>query len=451
VKPEQRLYTVTLDCAQIAAATPTAASGDPLPSWNDGPTKTAILKFVADVTHEGGESYVPPKERIAVTDNDGTLWTEQPIPAQAAFVFARVLQMAPEHPDWATTPPYQYVLQKDAKALASLGEEDIAKLVATTHAGMTEDAFMVIAKTFLQNARHPRFNVRYTETVYQPMLELLALLRANGFSTYIVSGGGAQFMRAFAEEVYGIPPENVIGSSLQYELQLTPEGGSVLVRLPEMVAFNDKGMKPANIQRHIGRRPILAIGNSDGDLAMFQYTGGANRPYLNLLVVHDDAEREYNILTNTDAVMTAAAQSPWLFVSMKKDFKTVFPSAKAATEQGEAAAPGEQASIANPASQNCVKQGGKVSIETRPDGGQFGVCLFEDNLQCEEWALLRGECPTGGVKVTGYATAAARFCAISGGQYAVTGDSGTDKEQGTCTLKSGTQCDAAAFFAGTCQ
>ena len=304
-----------------------AVPADPLPSWNPGPAKESILKFVADVTDPASPSYVPPAERIAVTDNDGTLWTEKPVPSQAAFAFARIAAMAPDHPEWTTTQPYRAVLEADSKALASLGMEDIEKLLFATHAGMTEEEFEATVAAFLDTAKHPRFGVPYTQTVYQPMLELLAFLRANDFRTFIVSGGGVEFMRVFSEEVYGIPRENVVGSSLQYKFQQTPEG-SVLVRQPELVSLDDREMKPVNIQLHIGRRPIMAIGNSDGDLAMFQYTASRKGPYLNLLVVHDDAEREYEVLAGTDAVMTAAAQSPWTFVSMKRDFKTVFPIGK---------------------------------------------------------------------------------------------------------------------------
>ena len=310
--------------AGAALTTPPATQADPLPSWNPGPAKESILKFVAEVTDPANSSYVPPAERIAVTDNDGTLWTEKPMPAQGLFVFASIAAMAPDHPEWKTTQPYQAVLEGDREALESLGMEDIEKLLFTTHAGMTEEEFEATAKAFLDTAKHPRFGVPFTQTVYQPMLELLALLRANDFKTFIVSGGGVEFMRVFSEEVYGIPREDVIGSSLQYKFQLTPEG-AVLVRQPELVSFDDREMKPANIQLHIGRRPIMAIGNSDGDLAMFQYTASRQGPYLNLLVVHDDAEREYEVLTGTDAIMAAAAQSPWVFASMKRDFKTVFP------------------------------------------------------------------------------------------------------------------------------
>jgi hypothetical protein len=303
---------------------PVTPESDPLPSWNDGPAKTTILKFVADVNDPAVASYVPPEERIAVCDNDGTLWTEKPILPQGAFVFARITEMAPEHPEWKTTQPFQAVLEKDAEALASLSEGDVAKLIAVTHARMTVDQFMEQVKAFLGTAKHPRFNMLYTQTVYQPMLELLALLRLNGFKTYIVSGGGTDFMRAFTEPVYGIPPENVIGSSLQYEFQMTSEG-PVLIRLPEIVTIDNEDGKPINIQRVIGRRPILACGNSDGDLAMFQYTGANKGPSQILLLVHDDAEREYDYLEGTDAVMAATAQSPWMFVSMKRDFARMFP------------------------------------------------------------------------------------------------------------------------------
>jgi hypothetical protein len=272
---------------------------------------------------------VAPADRIAVFDNDGTLWTEQPLPVQADFVFARIEQMAPEHPEWQTTQPYEAVLEHDIETLQNLSPERVEELTFTTHAGMTEEEFEAEAEAFLETAVHPRFGVPYTATVYQPMVELLAFLQANGFRTFIVSGGGVEFMRTFAEEVYGIPRENVVGSSLQYDFELTDDG-SVLLRQPELASFDNREMKPANIQLEIGRRPILAGGNSDGDLEMFQYTGGDEGPYLNLLIVHDDAEREYDYLTGAEEVMTAAAQSPWMFVSMKNDFKAIFPGAMVA-------------------------------------------------------------------------------------------------------------------------
>ena len=304
-------------------AAPQGAS-DPLPSWNEGPAKDTILKFVADVTDPAGASYVPPADRIAVFDNDGTLWTEKPVPVQAAFAVARVAQMAPDHPEWQTTQPYQAILEKDLEMLQSLGVEGVEELILGTHAGMTEEEFESMAGSFLATAKHPRFDVLYTETVYQPMLELLAFLQANSFKTFVVSGGGVEFMRVFSEEVYGIPREYVVGSSLQYEFQTTPDG-SVLIRQPELVSFNNEAAKPANIQLHIGRRPIVAVGNSDGDLEMLQYARAGQRPFLALLLHHDDAEREYDYLTGAEEAMAVAAQSSWVVVSMQRDFATIFP------------------------------------------------------------------------------------------------------------------------------
>jgi putative hemolysin len=417
-----------------AGATTPVAATDPLPSWNPGPAKNTILQFVTDVTDPAAPSYVPPAERIAVFDNDGTLWTEKPIIPQVAFLFQRIVELAPEHPEWQTTQPYQAVLEQDLETLQSLSEQQVEELIFATHAGMSAEAFAAEAKAFLDTARHPRFGVLYTETVYQPMLELLAFLRAHDFKTFVVSGGGIEFIRVYSEEVYAIPRDDIVGSSLQYEFQLTADG-SALIRQPEMDSVNVNEMKPINIQRHIGRRPILAAGNGDVDLEMLQYTGGDEGPYLNLVIVHDDAKREYDYTTGAEELMAAAAQSPWMLVSMKRDFKTIFPGATQS---------------ANPASVNCVEQGGTLSIEERGDGGQYGVCAFEDKRQCEEWALLRGDCPVGGVKVTGYATPAARYCAITGGAYTITGNSGADDEQGTCTLKDGARCDAWDYYNGTC-
>jgi phosphoglycolate phosphatase-like HAD superfamily hydrolase len=311
--------------ATLQDADGTAASAsDALPSWNEGAAKTTILEFVAAVTDPAGDSYVPPEERIAVFDNDGTLWTEKPIPAQAFFVNARIADMAPDHPEWQTTQPFQALLQHDMATLATMSKEQIMQLIAVTHAGMTVEEFDKLVKDWLETARHPRFNVPYTETVYQPMLELLDYLRANAFNIYIVSGGGVEFMRAFADPVYGIPPEKIIGSSLKYEFRMT-ENGPEIVRLAELASFNNEAEKPVNIQRVIGRRPILAVGNSDGDLAMFQYTSPSDGPSLALLVVHDDAEREYEYVDGAEEVRTAAVQSPWMYVSVKRDFATVFP------------------------------------------------------------------------------------------------------------------------------
>lgn len=300
------------------------AAADPLPSWNEGPAKSSILKFVAEVTNPSSANYVAPADRVAVFDNDGTLWTEKPIPAQGAFVFQRINELAPQHPEWKTTQPYEAVLEKDMKTLESLTPQQIEELVFATHAGMTETEFEQEAKAFLDTAKHPRFNVLYTQTIYQPMLELLAYLQQNGFKTFVVSGGGVEFMRAYSEQDLGIARDDMVGSMLDYKFQQT-EGGNDLYREAQLDTFDDNQVKPVNIQRHIGRRPIMAVGNSDGDLQMLQYAGGDKGPYLNLLIVHDDAQREYAYTSGTDKLMTAAAQSPWMFVSMKKDFKEIFP------------------------------------------------------------------------------------------------------------------------------
>jgi hypothetical protein len=316
-----------LAVALVAACVPVtapAAAADPLPSWNTGPAKDAILQFVADVTDPAGPSYVPPAERIAVFDNDGTLWTEKPLATQGLFVFRRILELAPAHPEWETTQPYASVLANDTAALQSLSPADVETLLFATHAGMREEAFEAAAKAFLDTAEHPRFGAPFTATVYQPMLELLAFLRANGFKTFIVSGGGVEFIRAYSEDIYGIARDDVIGSMLAYAFQSTADG-SMLVRQPEIDDVDLNALKPVNIQRHIGRRPILAAGNSDGDLEMFQYTGGDAGPFLNLVIVHDDAEREFDYRSGAETLMAAAAESPWTLVSMKQDFSTVFP------------------------------------------------------------------------------------------------------------------------------
>ena len=304
------------------------AHQDPLPSWNERPTKDAIIQFVRAVTTEGGAEYVPPAERIAVFDNDGTLWSEMPI-VQLAFVVDRVKELVAEHPEWRTTQPFQAVLEDDQQALAAAGLEGLAALAAATHTGMTSEEFDGIVRAWFAAARHPRFDRRYTELVFQPKVELLAHLRANGFKTYIVSGGGIEFMRAIAEEIYGIPPEQVIGSSgkTRYELR---DGVPVLVRLPELDFYNDGDGKPRAIQKFIGRRPIAAFGNSDGDQQMLQWAGAGAGRRLMLLVDHTDADREYayRILPSglgcLETALAEAQQRGWLVVDMKADWRRVF-------------------------------------------------------------------------------------------------------------------------------
>ena len=307
------------------------AQTDPLPSWNDTAPKKAIVAFVEKVTKEGGPEFVPPAERIATFDNDGTLWVEQPMYTQLAFVIARVHELAPQHPEWKTTQPFKGVLEGDMKAVAATGEKGLMELMAATHAGMSLDEFHKMVLDWLATAQHPRFKRPYTECVYQPMLELLEYLRANGFKTFIVSGGGIEFMRPWTEKVYGIPPEQVVGSSLKMKFEMT-DGKPELMRLPELNFLNDKEGKPVGIAQHIGHRPIAAFGNSDGDLQMLQYTAGGEGARLMLLVHHTDAEREYAYDRNSsmgrlDKALDEANAKGWTVVDMKTDWKTIFPPA----------------------------------------------------------------------------------------------------------------------------
>lgn len=306
-----------------------AAASEPLPSWNDGATKQAIMDFVVRVTKDGSADYVPEAQRVAVFDNDGTLWAEQPMYVQALFVADRVKTLASQHPEWMTKEPFASLLKGDATGVAASGESGIAELMAITHAGMSTDEFAVIVSDWIATARHPKTGRLYTEMVYQPMLELLAYLRENGFKTFIVSGGGIEFMRPWAERVYGIPPEQVIGSTggLKFEMR---DGGPVIMKTPDLVLNDDKEGKPVGIQRHIGRRPIAAFGNSDGDLQMLEWTCTPPGARLCLLVHHTDAEREWaydrtSRVGRLDKALDEATARGWTIVDMKQDWKTVFP------------------------------------------------------------------------------------------------------------------------------
>lgn len=306
----------------------TAAAADPLPSWNDGAAKQAILSFVAAVTREGSPDFVSPAQRIATFDNDGTLWVEQPIPVQLAFALDRVKAMAPLHPEWKDTQPFKAALEGDMKTLAESGDHGLAELVMATHAGMTTEEFEKIVTDWLGKARDPKFKRAHTELVYQPMIELLACLRANGFKTFIVSGGGIEFMRPWTERVYGVPPEQVIGSSIKTKFQMR-DGRPVLFRLPEVNFNDDKAGKPVGINQHIGRRPIASFGNSDGDLEMLQWTTMAGGRRFGLIVHHTDAEREYaydrNVsLGRLDKALDIATLNKWTVVDMKTDWKRIF-------------------------------------------------------------------------------------------------------------------------------
>ena len=273
-------------------ATAAHAQTDPLPSWNDGPAKARIVAFVTAVTDKAGKDFVAQPERIAVFDNDGTLWSEQPAYFQLLFALDRVKALAPKHPEWRTKQPFKAALEGDMKALAASGEKGLLELVMATHAGMTTEEFEAIVKDWLATARHPTLKRPYTELVYQPMLELLAYLRANGFKTFIVSGGGVEFVRPWAERVYGIPPEQVIGSSIRVKYEVRA-GRPVLKRLPELNFIDDKAGKPVDIHYQIGRRPIAAFGNSDGDYPMLEWVTSAPGARLGLIVHHTDAEREF--------------------------------------------------------------------------------------------------------------------------------------------------------------
>jgi phosphoglycolate phosphatase-like HAD superfamily hydrolase len=307
----------------------TANAGDALPSWSDGAPKKAILEFVAAVTDENGKDYVAPAERIAVFDNDGTLWVEQPMYTQLAFAFDRVKELAPKHPEWKTQQPFKAVLEGDMETVGASGMKGLMEIVMATHAGTTAVEFEKIVSSWLVTAKHPRFKRPYTECVYQPQLELLAYLRANGFKTFIVSGGGIDFMRPWTEKVYGIPPEQVVGSSIVSEFQLK-DGRPVIVRTPKIAHINDKAGKPVGIYDHIGRRPILAFGNADADMQMIQYTKAGDGRSLALFVHHTDSDREYAYdrdghIGKLDKVLDMASDNDWIIVDMKKDWRSVFP------------------------------------------------------------------------------------------------------------------------------
>lgn len=307
-----------------------AFAADPLPSWNDTGTKQSIIAFVEKVTREGTPDFVPPAERIAVFDNDGTLWAEQPMYFQLFFALDRIKALAPQHPEWEEKEPFASLLKGDVKAALAGGEHALAQIVMATHAGLTTEAFEKVVTDWIATAKHPTTKRRYTEMVYQPMLELLDYLRANGFKTFIVSGGGIEFMRPWTEKVYGIPPEQVIGSSggLKYEVR---DGKPVLLKLPEIGHNDDKAGKPVGIQRHIGRRPIFAAGNSDGDFEMLEWTTAGPGSRFGLLIHHTDADREwaYDRESSIGRLQRALEESPargWTIVNMKDDWKTLYPS-----------------------------------------------------------------------------------------------------------------------------
>lgn len=317
------LWLILLSLSVVQAQT------DPLPSWNDGQAKQNILKFVSEVTKQGGPNFVAVEDRIATFDNDGTLWAENPIYFQLLFALDRVKALAPKHPEWKTQQPFQSVLANDMKGVAATGEKGLAQIMMATHAGITTDEFASVVKSWIETAKHPKFQMRYDQLVYQPMVELLSYLRANGFKTFITSGGGIEFMRAFSQRVYGIPPEQIIGSSIKTKFEMR-DGTPVLLRLPEVNFVDDKDGKPVGINQFIGRRPIAAFGNSDGDQQMLEWTTAGSGLRFALVVHHTDAVREYSYdrqssVGKLDKVLDEAPSRGWTVVDMKKDWKVIFP------------------------------------------------------------------------------------------------------------------------------
>ncbi|MBZ1350295.1 haloacid dehalogenase-like hydrolase [Alcaligenaceae bacterium LF4-65] len=310
-------------CTQVVFA-----SGD-LPSWQDTKTKAALITFVEKTTKQGSADYIPPEERIAVFDNDGTLWSEQPSYVQLTFAIDRVKVLAPQHPDWLNKQPFKAVLEGDRKALSEAGDKGLIEIIAATHAGMSPEEFHQIVLDWMKTARHPKTGRPYPEMVYQPMLEVLSYLRKHGYKTFIVSGGGVEFMRPWTEAVYGIPPEQVIGSSVKTQL-IVKDDKVNLQRLAEVNFINDKEGKPLAINQHIGRRPVIAFGNSDGDLQMLQWTSASRKPSLGVIIHHTDAEREVaydrqSHIGKLDQALNLSKKQGWLVVDMKTDWKTVFP------------------------------------------------------------------------------------------------------------------------------
>jgi phosphoglycolate phosphatase-like HAD superfamily hydrolase len=326
----RRTLLAALVAAGLCGSSARAQIPDPLASWNEGAAKTAITDFVARVTTPGGPDFVPVEARIATFDNDGTLWTEQPIYFQVAFAIDQVKARAAQHPEWKQRQPFKAVLENDRKALALAGEKDLLQIMAATHAGMTTAEFAKIVSEWIATARHPRFNRPYIDLVYQPMIELLAYMRANGFKTFIVSGGGIEFMRPWTEKVYGIPPEQVVGSSGVTRFKLLPDGTPVLLKEPKVEFIDDGPGKAVGINRFIGRRPIFAFGNSDGDQQMLEWTAAGTGARFMALVHHTDAEREWaydrkSAVGKLDKAWDEAVRRGWLVVDMKRDWKVIYP------------------------------------------------------------------------------------------------------------------------------
>ncbi len=333
-----RLAVILSSCLLLVSAL-TAVAQDPLPSWNDGPAKHAIVSFVQTTTDQSSPNYVPPEQRIATFDQDGTTWVEQPIYTQVIFAFARVAALAPQHPEWKTTPPFSAVLAGDKAAMAKFTTKDLEAILIATHTGMSTGDFHKIAQDWIATAQDPRWHRLYTELIYQPMLEVMQYLRANGYKTYIVTGGEQDFVRAYAEKVYGIPPEQVIGSAFDLQYVYDSAGKAVLMRAPKLLLNNNFSGKPEDIYLFLGRHPKAAFGNSTGDQQMLEYAEASGANSLMMLVLHDDAEREYaygpahglpdsKVGTFTQALYNEAKSRGWTVISMKNDWKQIFPPEK---------------------------------------------------------------------------------------------------------------------------
>ncbi len=322
----QRLLLILI-CGLVVATT--AAAADPLPSWNDGPTKEAIVGFVENVTKSGSPDFVPENQRIATFDNDGNLWSEQPVYFQLIYALDQVKKMAPEHPEWKTQEPFASILRGDTAKVMASGKEGLMKILAATHTNMTAEEFQANVADWLKTARHPKTNRPYNEMIYQPMLELLGYLRANGFKTFIVSGGGVDFMRVFAEQTYGIPPDQVVGSSLKAKYEVK-NGKPVIIKLPEINLVDDKEGKPVGIHQYIGQRPIFASGNSDGDYQMLEWTTAGEGPRFGLILHHTDGKREWaydrdSHIGQLNKGLDDASKKGWVVIDMQKDWKVVYP------------------------------------------------------------------------------------------------------------------------------
>jgi phosphoglycolate phosphatase-like HAD superfamily hydrolase len=327
--------TAILLCVALLGIANAQAQTDPLPSWNDGPAKRAILSFVKDTTTKSSPKFVQPKDRIATFDQDGTLWTEHPLYGQAMFALDRLGKLAPQHPEWKTTEPFKSVLTGDHEAMGKFTEKDWMEIIAVTHAGMGTEEFQALVQQWITTAKAPRFDRLYTDLIYQPMLEVMKYLRANGFRTYIVTGGGQEFVRVYSERVYGVPPEQVVGSSIVTKYD-NSSGKPVLMREPKVFFIDDGPGKAIGINLFIGKRPQAAFGNSGGDAEMLQWTQAGEGARLMMLVHHDDAKREYaygpggglpdtHVGTFSDALMAEANKSGWIVISMQKDWKRIFP------------------------------------------------------------------------------------------------------------------------------